>query len=426
MINRTETPAITDAVDFKLNLKPYDFFTLDNGVPVYSINAGAQDVLQIEWVFYAGNWFEKSNSVAAATNFLLKNGTTNRTAFQLNEDFEYYGAYSNRSCASETAVITLHTLTRHLDKLLPVVNDMLTNATFPEDELEIFKQNSKQRLQVKLQKCEFVAGRLIDAHLYGTDHPYGKYAGMEDIDALTTGQLRDFYKQYYQNGQCAIFVAGKLPVDLQQQLNEQFGKLPFTKPAFQVNKIITKPAPIQKYEVINDPKAVQGAIRIASNFPNRHHPDFKKVVVLNNIFGGFFGSRLMMNIREDKGYTYGIHSYLQSHTQETAWLVSTEAGKDVCEATIEEIYKEMKLLCEEPIEAEDLLLVQNYMMGGLLGDLDGPFQIMAKWKNIILNGLDEKYFYDSIDAIKNTSAEELQALAIKYLQPGKFYQLVVY
>jgi predicted Zn-dependent peptidase len=149
-------------------------------------------------------------------------------------------------------------------------------------------------------------------------------------------------------------------------------------------------------------------------------------MVLNTLFGGFFGSRLMSNIREDKGYTYGIYSYVQNHIQESAWLISTEAGKDVSEATIEEVYKEMKRLREEEIGEEELLLVRNYMIGGILGDLDGPFQIMAKWKNIILNHLDEQYFYDSVKDIKNVSAERLMELANKYLHPEKFWELVVY
>jgi predicted Zn-dependent peptidase len=425
-MNRKEAPVIIDAVDFKLNLKPYEYFTLDNGVPVYTIDAGAQEVVQIEWVFYAGNWAEEKRGLAASTNFMLKNGTSNRTAFQINEDFEYYGAYTNRSCYNETAVITLHTLTKHLDKLLPVVNDMLTNSIFPEEEMETFRRNSKQRLKVNLQKCEFVAGRMIDAYIYGEDHPYGKYTHLEDLDELTTDQLKAFYQQYYVNGQCAIFVSGKLPNDIQQQLNAHFGKLTVTKPEFKSVIIPPTPSAQKKYRIENDVNAVQGAIRLATPFPNRHDPEFKKVMVLNNIFGGFFGSRLMSNIREDKGYTYGIHSYIQNHIQQTAWLVSTEAGKDVCDATLEEVYKEMKLLRGEPVDAEELSLVRNYMVGGILGDLDGPFQIMAKWKNIILNGLDEKYFYESVDAIKNTSAEELQALAQKYLQPENFYELIVY
>lgn len=133
----------------------------------------------------------------------------------------------------------------------------------------------------------------------------------------------------------------------------------------------------------------------------------------------------MSNIREDKGYTYGIHSYLLNHVHQSGWMISTEAGAAVCEATIAEVYKEMKDLRDEPVEEEELLLVRNYMMGGLLGELDGPFQIISRWKNIVLNNLTEQYFYDSINTIKTISAEELQALAQKYLLPEDFYELVV-
>jgi predicted Zn-dependent peptidase len=164
---------------------------------------------------------------------------------------------------------------------------------------------------------------------------------------------------------------------------------------------------------------------MARPFPNRHHPDFKKVMILNTLFGGFFGSRLMANIREEKGYTYGIHSYIQNHIQETAWMISTEAGKDVCEATIAEVYKEMDLLKEELVDEEELLLVKNYMMGSNLGDLDGPFQIINRWKNLILNGLDENYFYDYINTIKSVTAEELQQLSNKYFAAEEFFELVV-
>ncbi len=426
MINRTIAPPIIDATDFNLKLKPYELFHLDNGVPVYSINAGAQDVLQIEMVFFAGNFFEKNKGVAGATNFLLRNGTTSRTALQINEAFEYLGASCSRSCYSETAVVSLHTLSKHAASLLPVMNDMLTNSIFPQEELDIFVQNSKQRLSVNLLKCEFIAGRKIDQLLYGQDHPYASFTHLPDLDALTIEDIKSFYKDYYLQGTCAIFIAGKLPADIQALLNENFGKLTLTAPNFKVKKIITIPETQLKHRVENDINAVQGAIRIAQPFPNRHHEDFKKVIVLNTVYGGFFGSRLMSNIREEKGYTYGIYSYLQNHMQESAWLVSTEAGKDVCEATIEEVYKEMKLLRDELIDEEELSLVRNYMIGGILGDLDGPFHIMAKWKNIILNNLDEKYFYDSVQAIKHTEAEELQALAKKYLQPERFFELVVY
>lgn len=423
MLNRKQAPEIVDAVDFNLKLKPATKFKLDNGVDVYTINAGAEDVLSIEWVFFAGNWYEEKNLVAATANFLLRNGTSKRTAFQINEHFEYYGSYLNRACYNEISNITLHCLAKHLKHLLPVVNELIMESILPQEELDIYKQNMKQRLKVNLKKSDFVAGRMIDVFLFGENHPYGKYSQHADFDDLNREELLSYYEKYYQHGKLIMFVAGKVPDDMEFLLNNYFGDLPVG--AVTMKDIEAKEAEQKKWRISNDPDGVQGSIRIARPFPNRHHPDFTKVQMLNALFGGFFGSRLMSNIREDKGYTYGIHSYLQNHIHQSAWMVSTEAGKDVCEATIEEVYKEMKLLREELVDEEELLLVRNYMMGGILGDLDGPFQIIARWKNIILNNLTEQYFYDSINTIKTISAEELQQLAVKYLQPEEFYEMVV-
>jgi zinc protease len=383
-IDRTIAPKIVDAVDFNLKLKPYTKYILKNGVEVYAIDAGAEEVMMVEWVYYAGDWYEEKNLVAATTNFLLKNGTAAKTAFQINEHFEYYGAYLNRAAYNEIM---------------------------------------QQRLSVNLLKCDFVAHRLIDAYLYGEQHPYGRFSRFEDYELLTRDQVIAFYKKYYQQGKFIIFVAGKLPQNLEELLNKNFGDLANNKIG-SLNYSI-KPAVEKKQRVANDPNGVQGAIRIARSFPNRHHPDFLKFQVLNSLFGGFFGSRLMTNIREDKGYTYGVHSYIQNHIQDSAWLISTEAGRDVCEPAIQEVYHEMKKLRDELVDEEELLLVRNYMMGSILGDLDGPFQIIARWKNIILNDLDEKYFYNSINTIKTVTAEELKQLAEKYFQPEEFYELVV-
>lgn len=425
MTNRTNAPEIIDAVDMKLLLKPYEHFTLDNGIPVYSIDAGAQDVLMLEWVFYAGNWYEEKNIVAATTNFMLKNGTTQKKAFAINEHFEFHGAYLNRSCYNETAIITLHCLNKHLAELLPVVAELMTESIFPEEELAIYKQNQKQRLEVNLKKCDFIANRLIDEYVYGFHHPYGRYTSTLDYDQLERNELVSFYKKFYTEGKCLVFVAGKPPADLAKQLNHAFGHLPLNKKAVPEIQYNVEPADIKKYNIINDTAGVQGAIRIARPIFNRHHPDFPKVQVLNNIFGGFFGSRLMSNIREDKGYTYGIHSYMQNHIHASAWMVSTEAGRDVCEATIEEVYKEMAILCNEPVDSEELDLVRNYMIGSLLGDLDGPFQVIARWKSYILNNLTETYFYNSIQTVRSITAEELQSLAKTYLNQEAFYELVV-
>ena len=425
MLQRNIPPEITDAVDFNLQLRPCEIFTLDNGVKVYSINAGAQEVTMVELVFFAGNWYEDKNIVAGTTNFLLKNGTSKKSAFAINEHFEYYGAHLNRHCYNETATITLHCLNKHLNTVLPVISELITDSIFPEEELAIYKQNQKQRLEVSLKKCDFVANRFIDEYLFGIDHPYGRYTSINDYEALSRDQVVDFYNNYYLNGQCIIFVAGKLSSDIHQQLNNVFGHLPINKAATLQKEHDIQPASQKKFNIINDLNGVQGAIRIARPFPNRHHPDFIKSQVLNNIFGGFFGSRLMGNIREDKGYTYGIHSYFQNHIHNSAWMISTEAGRDVCEATITEVYKEMNILKDELVDEDELLLVQNYMMGSILGDLDGPFQIIARWKNYVLNNLTEAYFYNSINTIKNITPEDIKMLAEKYLNPEEFYELLV-
>ncbi len=424
-MNRIKAPAILDAVTFDLKLKPYDHFNLDNNVPVYTIHAGAQEVIMLEFVFYAGNWYEQQNMVAATTNFMLKNGTAKKSAFAINEHFEFYGAYLNRHCYSDTASLTLHCLTKHLPDLLPVVAELLTESVFPEEELALYKQNQKQRLEVSLKKSDFVAGRLIDEYIYGLHHPYGKYSHAADYDQLKQDQLKSFYRKYYTEGKCMLFVAGNLPADIAAQINMNFGHLPFNRQHVDAVQHHTQPAKQKKYEIINDTNGVQAAIRIAKSVPDRHHPDFAKIQILNNILGGYFGSRLMSNIREDKGYTYGIHSYLQNHIHNSAWMISTEVGREVCTPAVEQIYLEMNRLMNEPVGEDELLLVRNHMMGSILGELDGPFQIIARWRNYILNNLTEDYFYNSIQTIKTITSEDLKDIANKYLDPEAFYQLTV-
>lgn len=425
MLNRTTSPDIQNASTFELLLKPLQQDILKNGIPVYLLDAGTQDVIQIEWVFNAGNANEKIKTVAAATNHLLKNGTTKQTAYEINEHFEFYGAYLQRACYSETAVITLNCLNKQAEILIPKVFEIIQEAIFPEEELAIYKQNVQQHLAVNLKKAEFVANRLIDAYIYGEQHPYGKYNNAEDYQQLKREGLIEFHKQYYLNGQCRIFVSGKIPTGIEKILNNYFGQCTTTLTNSTTPSYTLQPAQQKKHHIINDVNGVQGAIRIATHFPNRHHPDFPKTMVLNTLFGGFFSSRLMNNIREDKGYTYGIHSYIQNHITSSAWVISTEAGREVCEPAIQEIYKEMNLLCHQLINEEELALVRNFMIGSILGDLDGPFQIMSRWKNIILNGLNETYFYNSINIIKTITAKELQALAQKYFQQENWYELLV-
>ncbi len=425
-VDRIVAPIIKDAIDFDIQLKPYQKFALDNGVEVYAFEGGSQEVLLVDMVFDAGNTYEEKNWVAAATNFLLKNGTSAKSSFEITDAFEFYGAHLNRTCTNETATVTLHCLTKHFEEVIPLMGEIISQATFPEKEIAILKQNQIQRLLLNLKKGDFIANRLIDEYLFGFEHPYGKYSVEQDYKNINREDLITFYDKYYKQGKCVIFIAGKFPSNIEVLLNKHIGQLALNKKEIkeQIHPIVS--ATQKKYSIVNDAASVQGSIRLARPFPNRHHPDFPAAQVLNNIFGGFFGSRLMSNIREDKGYTYGIHSYLQNYKHAGAWMVSTDAGKDVCKATIEEVYKEMKKLRETLVEPEELKLVKNYMLGALLGDLDGPFQIISRWKSYLLNDLTADYFYNTIQVVREVQPEHILALANTYLKEEDFYELVVY
>ena len=424
-LDRKVAPAIVDAVNFEFTLPECHQEIGANKIPLYWLQAGAQEVIQISWVFEAGIWNEYKTAVSQATSALLKNGTIERTAFDINEAIEFYGASVKVSTNNDYTTISLHSLSKHIDAVLPIVADILFNAQFPQHELDIYKQNALQRLSVNLMKSEFIANRNIDAMLFGKGFPYGKFTEAEDVTALTREDLIQFYQENFTSANCRIFIAGNYPLSVIASIKNTFCSKDWGTPRTSTPEHILEPSSEMQQFIQNDEQGVQGAIRIARRFINRNHPEFVECLVLNTILGGYFGSRLMENIREEKGYTYGIYSNLLAYKHECVLMIATEAGSDVCQATMEEVYKEMKRLQEELIDEDELNLVKNYILGGILGDLEGPFSIMQRWKSLILNGLDERYFYSNIETYKNITSERLQALAQKYLNKEDFYELLV-
>jgi zinc protease len=424
-LDRKMPPAIHDAIEFEYKLPPINKEQLENSLPLYWLDAGVQDVVQIDWIFQAGLWHEQKPSVAQATAGLLKNGTSKLTAEQIHEALEFYGAQLKVTAGNDFATITLYSLTKHLPDLLPIVFEIITDATFPEDEVEIHKRNAIQRLLVNLRQCEFVANQKIDALLFGESHPYGRYSKKENIEALTSTDLITFYRDHYTLSNARIFMAGKVGKKEVKYINDIFGKANTAKAAKQENLFAATANTESFHKIINDPNGVQGAVRIGRLFPNRHHPDYTPMVVLNTLFGGYFGSRLMSNIREDKGYTYGIYSSLSPEINGGSFVIHTETGRDVVEKAIKEIYHEMEILCNEAASNDELLLVKNYLLGGLLADLDGPFSILQRWRTLILNGFTEDYFNTNINIYKTVTATELQLLAQKYFDKKDYYEVVV-
>lgn len=426
-MNRTIAPPIKSALDFNFHLPPINQQVLPNGIPLYYINDGVQEVAQLELVFQAGLWHEPAKGIAQATAALLKSGIPGMTSYEINETFEQWGVTVKAGAGPDWASVTLSGLSKHIHRVLPLLSRLLRETNYPDQELAIYIQNALQRLSIQLKKGDFVANRLIDTYLFGEAHPYGRYMHAEDFTTIHTDDLTTFRTRAYHPGRLTIFLAGKFDEAVLRQVESIFGDRswqPLTEPTEEIPQIHT--ASEHHYRVVNDAQSVQGAIRLASDFVPKTHPDFSPMIVLNTLFGGYFGSRLMSSIREEKGYTYGIHSYLYNHRSAGAMMITTEAGKEVSEATVQEIYNEMKLLREELVDEEELTLVKNYLLGTILGDLDGCFQIIQRWKNLILHGFDEKRFYSNIEIYKSITPKQLQQLANTYYQPDRFYELIVY
>lgn len=424
-LDRKTPPAIHDAVEFDFVLPAINEQKLSNGIPFYWLQAGVQDVVEISWVFPAGLWYEEKQATSQAVAGLLKNGTSKRTAHEINEALEFYGASLKVAPGNDHSSIILHTLTKHIPSLLPIVYEVLTDAIFPQTELDIYKQNSLQRLMVSLRQCDFVANQRIDAALFGNEHPYGRYTKKETIENLTRDDLLAFYKKHFDLGGVRIFLAGKFGDDTLKNIDDVFGKAAVTVTNHDAKTFDIIQSTEKKQHIVNDADGVQGAIRIGRLFPNRHHEDFAPMVVLNTLFGGYFGSRLMSNIREEKGYTYGIYSGLSPYAHGGELTIQTEVGRDVVEPAIKEIYYEMETLRNELADDGELLLVKNYLLGNLLGDLDGPFSILQRWRTLILNGMTIEHFNRNIRIYKTITASELQLLAQKYLDAEDFHEVVV-
>jgi zinc protease len=426
MLNRTQQPHIYSPMEFEFHLPDCEQRIFPNGINIYYISDKVQPVVQLEMVFKSGLWYEKQNAIAQATVALLKSGTATKTSLQINEMFEQYGASVKAVAGNDWSSISISCLTKHLTRLLELLAELLTETIFPQSEIDIYIQNSKQKLSVQLKKSDFIANRKIDEYLFGIKHPYGKYLVNEDYDAITQVALKEHLTNFFTSSNCTFFIAGEFGDVELKAIEQYFGKNAWNNSTAntEINHEVISQSE-KKYRIVNDENGVQGSIRLANHFPTKYHPDFTPMIILNTLFGGYFGSRLMSNIREDKGYTYGIHSYMYNHQHQSAYLITTEVGKEVCDLAIEEIYKEMEILRNELVGEEELNLVKNYLLGTILGDLDGSFQIMQRWKNLILNGFTKEKFESNIEIYKSITATQLQELANKYYHPKNFYELVV-
>ncbi|MCI5081921.1 MAG: insulinase family protein [Saprospiraceae bacterium] len=421
MPNRTQAPAIKRISSLELP-KP-EVFYLENGIPVYANNLGTQDVVRMEMVFFAGRPYEKERLAARSTASLLKEGSKNFSADQIAEELDFWGCSLGTPFNLDTSNITVHSLRKHFGKVLPIVADLLQNPLFPSHELSSFIRRNQQSLKMDLTKNDVIAYRKITEFIFGNDHPYGYNSYPETYSAVTRMQILDHFNTFYRSNNCIIFLSGRVDDQEIKLLNQylgnvlQSGDIPYVP--------VHAPEKIPGKVKIHNPGTIQTAIRVGRHLFNRNHPDYKGMYFLNTVLGGYFGSRLMANIREDKGYTYNIYSSLDPMVFDGCFYMGTEVSTEFTDKTIQEIYNELDKLCQERIGEDELDMVKNYLLGNFLTMLDGPFNVSEVIKTIITEELPITFFEELVEVVQSITADELRDLAQKYLRKEDMWEVIV-
>ena len=423
MLNRTQAPGFK-TID-KIEIQETVSFKLNNGIPVHAIDTGSQELTRVEFIFKAGNFYQDAPLVAHSANSLVENGTQKFSANLLSDGIDFYGSFFETSCGVDYASIALFSLNKYLENTLVFVEDMVKNSIFPADEVSTYLINKKQKHLVNEQKVNHVARKKFAELLFGEKHPYGMHPYDSDYDATKRDTIADFYKKHYHSANCTILVAGKLPAELKTILNTHFGSEPWGSQAVIDKKYIQAQTDAQRKHLVEKKDAVQSALRVGKRLFNKTHPDYFNFQVLNTVFGGYFGSRLMANIREDKGYTYGIGSGLSSLVNDGFFYISTEVGADVTQKALDEIYKEIEILQNDLIPEGELETVKNYILGQFLRSIEGPFALIDKFRGIWEFGLGYDYYYRYFEAVKAANPQQLRDLAQKHLKRADLTELVV-
>jgi zinc protease len=407
----------------KLQLPDYQSLTLDNGIPVVALDLGTQDIVKLEIVYRAGRNEEQKRLASRATARLLRDGTTARTGAEIADQLDFWGASMNAPVSLDFSSFNLYSLKKYADRALPIFSEVMQSPIFPEKELETFVNGSVQELAVELTKPETVAYRQLTELIFGLDHPYGWNSIGATYQALRRDDLTAFYDDFYTPQNALLVVAGRVDSALISLINKELGqkKVVGKTPKYDWNASTETPRRVD----IELPNTMQSAIKIGRRLFPKNHDDHKGLFVLNTILGGYFGSRLMTNIREKKGYTYNIYSTIDTMLHDGYFYVATEVNADKTEITIREIFKEMEKLSTKLVPESELEMVRNYLLGVVLTSLDGAMNVSDMIKNILLEGLPMSDFDRLVEVIRTISAQDLRRLARQYFTAESMWTVVV-
>ena len=400
-------------------------YQLNESIPLFVLNAGTQPIVKLEIIFKAGSWYEPQNGIAYFTAKMLKEGTNRKSATAIATYIDQYGASLDIVAEADFLSIHLFTLSSYFDKMLSLVRELLFESTFPAHSLELLKNIQIQAIKVNKEKNNHVAQKALKAALFGKCHPYGKYLTEAEVRCIEPDRLKSYYQQQRFAG-CEIFMSGQIEDTMieavKQHLKELSSHTSIPAPP-SLQQSITKDA--AKIQLSTKKQSRQSSISIGKILFTKHHEDYVPMCFLNELLGGYWGSRLMQNIREEKGYTYGIFSSIIPYRHASYFLIATDVIQSFTQQTLEEIYKEIKLLQKQEITPEELQKLKNYMLGTFLSEINDPFSLMEKFKEVYLYGLRQDYYQQYYTTIYNMQARTLIELAHQYLTIDSLSEVVV-
>ncbi len=381
-------------------------------------------ILITEMIWRAGRPFEAQRLVASATNALLTEGTAKYSGGDLERLFEQYGTSLETPDDTDTACLSLATIVKHADRLLPVMNEVIAAPAFSAREFKRYLKRSKQQLREDLQDPDTLAYRMLSEAAFGADNPYGYGGDKADFEALNLEAIRKHYDRYYGAANATLRVVGKLDARVEQLLEDTFGQLPAgTRAADPEYTVIERTPEVLR---VRRPNAQQTMIRRGRRGFQITDPDYAGLCVLETILGGYYGSRLMRNIREEKGFTYGIDSDLDTYRFDGTLGISADVANENVAEVRQEILTEMEKLRQDLVPAGELDMVRAYLLGGLVMDLDGPLAVSSRYRSAIIKEYDAVCHLARLDeTIRTISAEEIRELAQRHLRPELDWEVMV-
>ncbi len=420
MLDRSVAPQIFPIQ--KIVLPDFEKIVLDNGTYAYVISGGSQEVIKLELVFDGGRSREQSKLSAKATAHLLKEGTSSMSSAEISEKLDFYGASLSSNSGMDKSTVVLHCLKKHLEPCLSLVQHILEEASFTQEEISKYALRAAQRLKQQLSKNSVQAYRSISALFFGDSHCYGYNTTPEDFETLESSKLKKHFLGHYTSNNCRMYLSGKIDAKTIALVNQYFTSFRSGSPvSTQYEEVKLRPP--QNIEQAGN--KLQTSIKIGKRLFSRSHPSYNSFVMLNTILGGYFGSRLMSSIREDKGYTYSIYSIVDPMEYDGSFYISTEVGTEYHSATLVAIQEEFKKLQNELIETKELQMAKNYLLGNILSMLDGPLKSSKLIKTLIENNQEETNFNDLVDSIKNISPQEILSLAQEHLNFDDMHKVAV-